>query len=194
MAQGYVDVPHSTYAEWKNNTLGYAYDLDGSYGCQCWDYASLFWRNIGFPAGYPLTGPLSYASECWSVSRNSNASYNSTTYFDLITDLSDVITGDIIILDGDVNNPPGHIAFADEDYNGTNYLYCIGQNQGGPPDPSGGTPVTRNNLGMSLFLGAFRYKGWNDIPPPPPIVTRKSNFKWVLYARKLNDNRKGNVL
>ena len=46
---GYVDIPHATYDEWRNATLGNGYDIDGSYGCQCWDFASEFWRNVGFP-------------------------------------------------------------------------------------------------------------------------------------------------
>lgn len=183
MEEGYSDIAHETYDVWKTNTLGHAYNLDGSYGCQCWDYASLFWRNVGFPVGYPLTGGLHYASQCWTVSRVQNAGDT----FDLIDLLSLVKQGDIIVLDGDINNPPGHIAFADEDYDGSGYLWCIGQNQGGTPLPGGGTAVTRNRLGMSLFLGAFRYKDWENPPPPPPTTTQKK-FPWVLYARKLRNN------
>lgn len=193
MASGYVDVPHSTYEEWKNNTIGNEYDLDGSYGCQCWDYASLFWRNIGFPAGYPLTGGLHYAYQCWTASRIQNSAYNGTTYFDLIEGIANVKQGDILVLNGTPSNPPGHITFADEDYDGSGYIWCIGQNQGGPPSPSGGTAVTRNHLGVSDFLGAFRYRGWGGPTPPPPSSTKK-NFKWVLYARKLNNRRNNNML
>lgn len=188
MSEGYSNIAHATYSEWKTNTIGRAFDLDGSYGCQCWDYASLFWRNVGFPIGYPNTGPNHYASECWTYSRLANQSWAGTTYFDLVNNLSDVKQGDIIVLDGNTVNPPGHIAFADEDYDGSGYLYCIGQNQGGAPDPSGGTAVTRNHLGMELFLGAFRYKGWKTPPPPTPTET-KHRFPWVLYARKFREKR-----
>lgn len=185
MASGYVDLPHATYDEWKYNTLGNEYDLDGAYGCQCWDYASLFWRNVGFAAGYPLTGPQHYAYECWTVNRSNNQG----DVFDLVTNLNDVKTGDIIVLNGNTANPPGHIAFADEDYDGGAYIWAIGQNQGGAPSPSGGTAVTRNHLGVSDFLGAFRYKGWHEIPPTP--VNIKRPFPWVLRARKLNRMRNG---
>lgn len=187
MASGYVDVPHNTYDEWRNNTIGNEYDLDGSYGCTCWDYASLFWRNVGFPAGYPLTGASGYASECWTTSRTSNASYNGTTYFDLIDNKTEIKRGDIIVMNGNASNPPGHITFADEDYNGTNYINCVGQNQGGAPSPGGGTAVTLNTLGLDEFLGAFRFKAWH-IPPTPP-VTKQSKFPFVLYAKKLRENR-----
>ena len=32
---GFVQIPHSTYDEWRNATLGNGYDIDGYYGCQC---------------------------------------------------------------------------------------------------------------------------------------------------------------
>ena len=184
MAEGYSDIPHGSYAIWKSNTLGHEYDLDGRYGCQCWDYASLFWRNVGFPAGYPQTGNLHYASQCWTASRVQNAGDT----FDLIYAIADVKQGDVIVLDGNSQNPPGHIAFADEDYDGSGYLWCIGQNQGGTPLPGGGTAVTRNHLGMSLFLGAFRYKAWHTTPPTP-VQSKpfKRKFPWVLYANKLRN-------
>lgn len=186
MAEGYSDIPHGTYAIWKSNTLGHAYDLDSSYGCQCWDYASLFWRNVGFAAGYPLTGPNHYASECWSVNRVANAG----DQFDLIADKSQILQGDIIVLNGNSSNPPGHIAFADEDYSNPNSIMAIGQNQGGTPLPGGGTAVTRNSIGLDLFLGAFRYKGWHTTPPTPVVhkTIPKSGFKWAIYAHKIRQN------
>lgn len=185
MAEGYSDIAHGTYTIWRLNTLGHAYDLDGYYGCQCWDYASLFWRNVGFPAGYPLTGVNGYAYECWTVSRSANAG----SQFDLINSKQSIKTGDIIVLNASSLNVAGHIAFADEDYNGTDYIYAIGQNQGGTPDPSGGTPVTRNIIGLDQFLGAFRYKAWHTTPPTPTShgVLKKSKFPWVLYANKLRN-------
>lgn len=183
MAEGYSDIAHSTYAEWKTNTIGHEYDLDGSYGCQCWDYASLFWRNVGFPAGYPLTGGLHYAYQCWTASRVENAGDT----FDLIYALADVKQGDVIVMNGTSANPPGHITFADEDYDGSGYIWCVGQNQGGTPLPGGGTAVTRNHLGTGDFLGAFRYKAWHTTPPTP--TTTKKRFPWVLYANKLRNNR-----
>lgn len=184
MAEGYSNIAHGTYSEWRTNTLGHEYDLDGSYGCQCWDYASLFWRNVGFPAGYPLTGINGYAYECWTNSRIQNQG----NQFDLIYSKESIQQGDIIVLNGNTSNPAGHITFADEGYNGTDYIYAIGQNQGGTPLPGGGTAVTRNQVGLDLFLGAFRYKGWHTPTPPTPQGGRaKRGFKWVLYANKLRN-------
>ena len=189
MAEGYSNIPHSNYDEWRANTIGHAYDLDGSYGCQCWDYASLFWRNVGFPAGYPLTGGLHYAYQCWTVSKIQNSAYNGTVYFELIDMISLVKRGDVIVMNGTISNPPGHITFADEDYDGSGYIWCVGQNQGGSPEPGGGTAVTRNHLGVQDFLGAFRYKGWESPTPPTPVGDEEEKkFPWVFYARKLRNH------
>lgn len=180
---GYVDVPHSTYEEWKQNTINNGYDVDGYWGCQCWDFASLFWRNVGYAAGYPLTGPNHSAYECWTVSREANQG----SEFDLIYNKEEIKIGDVIVFGGGAN---GHIAFANEDYGGTDSMECLGQNQGGgTPGPGGGTSVSLNILNLSGFLGAFRYKGWESTPPQPPLpsLTTNNHFPWVLIARKLRN-------
>jgi hypothetical protein len=188
MASGYVDVPHTTYDQWKANTLGNEYDLDGSYGCQCWDYASLFWRNVGFAAGYPLTGPNHSAYEIWTVNKEANRGDK----FYLIYDKTQIKRGDIIVMNATASNPAGHITFADEDYNGTNSISCMGQNQGGTPSPGGGTAVTINTLGLGDFLGVFRYVDW--VNPTPPTPTRRTGFPWFILSRKLNNKRNGNMI
>lgn len=181
---GYVSIPTTTYAVWKNATLGNGYNADGYFGCQCWDFAAEFWYNVGFGTGYPHTGPNLAAYECWTVSRVENAADK----FDLIYNANELKQGDIIVFDAGSIDVYGHIAFADEDYNGTNTIRCLGQNQGGgTPDPSGGTTASLNNLNLGQFLGAFRYKEWEVTPPTP--TAKKNHFKWVLYARKLNQMR-----
>ena len=187
MAQGYVTIGHDTYLQWRTNTLGQAYDVDGAYGCQCWDYTAEFWWNVGFPAGYPLTGPNSSAYECWSVNRYNNISYGGETYFDLVNSINDVQTGDVLVWNYSTSWVNGHIAFADEDYDGSGYIWVLGQNQGGPILPSGGTAVDRHRLPVTNFLGAFRYRAWH-VPPPTPTETTK-RFPWVLYSHKLRNIR-----
>ena len=186
---GYITVPHSTYIEWRTNTLGEGYDADGVYPCECWDYCAIFWYSVGYPQGYPITqtGGNGQAWMCWTYSRDINKQYNGTTYFDLIYNLSEVQAGDVVVLNGTTSNPAGHIAFADENYDGSGYLWCIGQNQGGTPLPGGGTLVTRNRLGMGDFLGAFRYRAWHTTPPTPTVY--KKRFPWVIYMGKLRNER-----
>lgn len=184
MAQGYVDVPHASYSEWRANTIGNEYDLDGAWGCQCWDYASLFWRNVGFGVGYPLTGN-GYAYGCWTINKN----VNKGDKFDLVYNLSDVKRGDIVVLDHGrfSGDDAGHIAFADEDYNGTNTLRLVGQNQENP-SAAIGHKVSADNMSVAKFLGAFRYKEWHA-SPTPPARRRKSGYPFVLYAKKLRTKR-----
>ena len=74
MAQynGYVEVPHSSYDEWRSATIGNGYNVDGLYGNQCWDYCALLWHQ------YNLTlvtrpGIGGGAADCWLISRNINA-------------------------------------------------------------------------------------------------------------------------
>ena len=175
---GYVSIPHSTYAEWKSSVLNNSYDADGLYGAQCWDLAAEFWYNLGFPQGYPITGGND-AAGVWP-----NRETNKGDKFDLITSINDVLEGDVMCFSGPTS--VGHIAFADENYpQGATYMNLLGQNQGGgEPAPGGGTTATVESFNISSFQGAFRYKGWHEVPPTP-TVSGKSKFPWVLYARKI---------
>lgn len=193
---GYVVLPTNTYLAWKTAVAGNGYDADGSHGDQCWDLTAEFWHNVGFPTGYPLTGPNHYAYECWTVNRNNNISYNGTTYFELINSLDQVKQGDVVVFNGTSGNPAGHIGFADENYdpNKGGYIAILGQNQGsgGTPipviNPVGGTTANVKDLYAATdFIGAFRYIPWQQ--PTPPIVLRRGKFPWVLYARRLREKR-----
>lgn len=188
---GYVTIPHSTYEEWRTATNGNGYNFDSTYGCQCYDLAAEFWWNIGFPPGYPVITSSS-AYTMWN-NRLSNVSYNGVTYFDLVENVSDIKQGDVIVFNYTQSNPYGHVGFADVDYANWNpdpnqpYEFPIlSENNGGTPDPQGGAYTNIHGYDIRLFLGAFRYKAWNEIPPTP-ISTTRSNFPWVLYARKLRN-------
>ena len=193
---GYVTLPIDSYANFKAAVNGNGYDVDGTYGCQCWDLVAEFWWNVGFPQGYPLISNSS-AYTMWSVPTNrlANATYNGTTYFDLVSNLTDVQTGDIMVFDQFSGNPYGHVGFANVDY--TNWtpdpsepyeFPILSENNGGTPDPSGGSYTNIHGYDIRLFIGAFRYKTWHTNPTP---TLQKSHFKWVLYARKLRDKRSG---
>lgn len=162
---------------------GLGYNVDDWLGYQCWDLSAELWMHISeFEDGqlWPKTGTNLYASECWSQSRVANAGSS----FTLIYNLSNVKRGDVIVIDSSAISATGHIAFADEDYNGTTTMNLLGQNQVNPSPTVGHIP-TVTNLDVSTFLGAFRYKAWNSTPPHPPRSVRHSNFPWVLYTRKL---------
>lgn len=191
---GYVSVPHSTYNEWRNATLGNFYNVDNLYGSQCWDLASLFWWNIGFPQNYPVLIGLD-AYTMWNR-RNENASYSGVTYFDLITNVAEIKRGDIIVFNYTSYNTAGHVGFADIDYaswvpdpNQPYEFPILSENNGGTVDPQGGSSTNIHGYDIRLFLGVFRYKAWETIPPgPTPTVTR-SQFPWFLIARKLRNRR-----
>lgn len=180
----------STYEQFRADVLlragqGLGYDVDGYYGYQCWDLAAELWMNIAeFQDSqlWPKTGPELSAKECWTISRTVNAGNS----FTLVYSLSDVKRGDVIVLDASSISENGHIAYADENYNGSTTMLLLGQNQVDPSLTLGHIP-TVTNLSVSAFLGAFRYNEWTPIPPTPPTPTnaRNGKFPWVLYARKL---------
>lgn len=187
MAEGYTNIPHSSYDEWRANTIGHSYDVDGAFGCQCWDYVAELWYNVGFGTGYPHTGPNLAAYECWTVSRYQNAGNE----FDLIELLAIVKKGDIVVLNqgrfpGDT---VGHIAFADEDYDGSGQMWLVGQNQVNP-SATVGSPVARTRMSVTAFLGAFRYKRWAQPVPPTPTGRgkKKTRYPWAIYGNSLRNS------
>ena len=175
----------SSYDDFRADVLaragqGLGYDVDGYYGYQCWDLVAELWMNTPEFANsglWPHTGPNLAASECWTYSRTENAGNS----FDLIYNLSEVKRGDVIVIGASAISSVGHIAFADEDYNGTNYLNLLGQNQVNPSPDYGHIP-TVTNLSVSAFLGAFRYKEWEE-PEPEPEVIEEKHFPWPVAWR-----------
>lgn len=174
MAQynGYVQVPHNSYAQWRTATLGNGYNVDYAYGNQCWDFAALLYFQYGLrlitkPAGNGT------AADCWNVSRAAN----SVPPFISLTGVENIREGDIIVWNSNQYSSTGHIAFANENYRGTNYINCLGQNQGQ------GTSAGANIVELSLtnFLGIFRNTYWDQTPEPTPTEgTKKRNFPWPI--------------
>ena len=131
---------------------------------------------------WPKTGPNQAAMECWTVSRNVNAGSS----FTLVTNVSDLKRGDVIVLGPSSVSSSGHIAFCDQPYQGSNYLDLLGQNQVNPDFTTGHIP-TVTNLNISAFLGAFRLTAWQHGGggKSHAIFKERKGFPWVLYARKL---------
>ena len=171
MAQfnGYVKVAHATYQDFRDATLGNGYNVDQAYGNQCWDFCALLWWQYGLTLH---TGPRSWASECWTVSRTLNA----VPPFTQVTSISDIKRGDCVVFKGTSNYPTGHIAFADEDYKeGMTRMNFLGQNQGqGSLKPS-----NIANISLANFIGAFRNSNWST-PKPTPENDKKRKFPWAV--------------
>lgn len=188
-----LPISTSSYNSFRSDVLtrasqGLGYDVDGYYGYQCWDLCAELWMNLPEFANsglWPHTGTNLWASECWTQSRTENAGDS----FDLIYTVEDLKRGDVIVLDSSAISATGHIAFCDEDYTGDT-MNLLGQNQVNPSLTLGHIP-TVTNINITAFLGGFRLKTWSPTPPTPPhpIAGRgRTNFPWVLYARKLRKN------
>ena len=182
----YPQYPHSTYDIFRNAVNGQFVDLDGQYGAQCWDGACLIYvqddvgqylytaHNVGQGEGT--------AKSCWINvdARNRNAS----GHFSPIYNKTEIKKGDIIVFNtySGWYGSAGHIGYADEDYNGTDYINVLGENQGTGSNPTTGKAFSINRLYLgSAFLGAFRYDAWNQPTPPPPTPThRKRHFPYPI--------------
>ena len=188
---GWQTVTVASYAAFKAVVNNNGWDLDNYAGDQCYDVAFLLWYSIGFPQGYPVNGGTGNAYDIWTQ-RNNNISYNGVTYFDIIPNLADVKQGDVLIYDQFSLNPYGHIGLADEDYStwsaahpGDYEFPILSQNNNGTPYIGGGSYANIHGYDTRLFLGAFRYKAWEQ--PVPPTPSERKKFPWVLYARKIRE-------
>lgn len=177
--RGYRTVPHGSYDEWRAATISNQYDVDYyplRQPFQCWDYCALLYFQYGRVL-QTRPGGNGTAADCWNFSRT----YNSQPPFTSIEGVSNIKRGDILVWNSNEYSSTGHIAFADEDYRGTNLLNCLGQNQG--TNGQGQIVVKVTELSLTNFLGIFRNTEWKSSPvPPPPGVSNKNNFPWVLVA------------
>lgn len=179
----YPQVPHASYDEFCNHVNLNYYDLDGQYGAQCWDGACLIYvqNDINQYLYTGITfGGSGYAKECWTYSQAREL--NGSGHFSLVYNQEDIKKGDIIVFNtySGWYGTTGHIAYANEDYNGTDYMYCLGENQGPGSNPTTGKAFSINRLYLgSAFLGAFRLDMWNQ-PTPPTTSQEKKHFPWPV--------------
>ncbi|KGR72911.1 GH25 family lysozyme [Streptococcus phocae subsp. salmonis] len=112
----------STYQEYKNRSLGNAYDIDHFFGAQCWDGYADYCIFLGVP--YANCTNTGYARDLWEQ-RHANGILN---YFDEVNVME---PGDVVIFFVDSNwTPDSHVAIFDSDIDGT-FGWFLGQNQGG---------------------------------------------------------------
>lgn len=135
-----------------NATLNHSYDMDGyprGQKYQCWDYADYFWVNqVGRIFITKAGGGC--ILDAWRISRQINAGNE----FDIITRFDQLKEGDWAAFGG---TKTGHIGIVVS--RGGNTVVLQGQNQGEIK-----TKVTRITMPSTYFLGAWRYKGWNQAP------------------------------
>lgn len=182
MAQydGHVSVPYSTYDIFRNYVNGNGFNWDGEYGDQCWDGVQLLYGQVG---QILYTGINNRASECWT--NTTSRALNGSGEFYIVNGKENIKKGDVIVFDRntDWTHSAGHIGFADEDYNGTNYINLLSQNYRNA-SATYGSPFSIDNVSLTPFLGIFRFTPWQQ-PVPPTPTEEKKGFPWVLYARKL---------
>lgn len=178
---GYVNVNVSSYDSFRLAVNGNGFDCDGIAGAQCVDLFLLLNYNLGYNPPYAKAQPDGYAYELWSDP--TSRAYNKSDKYDLIYRIEDLRRGDMIINGATQDNPYGHNAFCDSNYDvNLSYIPVLGQNQGGTPFPGGGAYADIKNWYLDNFLGAFRLKQWNI---PITRQRKQGKFPWVLYARKL---------
>lgn len=172
---GYVEVPHATYDEFRNATLGNGYNVDYKYGNQCWDYVALLYWQYGLTL---ITRPNGgTAADCWNISRQAN----SQPPFESLVGKENIKRGDVIVIGASAFSSTGHICIADEDYPNApdGKIWCVGQNQG----HGSAAPVTRDKVSLTYFLGIFRNTQWQGTPPTPPepkASKKKSKFPFPI--------------
>lgn len=138
--------------------VGSKVDVDCAYACQCWDYASAFWRAQTGRNLQTQQGGNGVAWQCWEVSRYVNAG----TEFDLIYEWKNIKAGDWVVWG---TNGTGHIAMAMENCppQGTMATILFRQQDGVTPQRG----VFDSRLPFeglandNHFIGAFRYKPWH---------------------------------
>lgn len=178
MAQynGHVSVPYDTYDNFRNYVNGNGFDWDGAYGDQCWDGVQLLYGQVGQTLA---TGPNSRASECWTVL--ASRIHNGSGHFYIVDGVTEIKRGDVIVFDRNTGwtHSAGHIGFADEDYNGTNYLNILSQNYRNPSAVYG-SPFSIDNVSLTPFLGIFRFDLWQTEPEEEVIIKKKEKFPWPV--------------
>ena len=146
--------------EFFNYTYGHAYDIDGSYGYQCWDGMAKFCKDAKIPLSVIHCSKTGYVQDIWELRYKSGI----LNYFYEIKP-KDFENGDWIIWGRNYNmTPKSHVAMY---YNGKAY----GQSQNGIKQFNLAT------LDMLKALGGFRWKGWEN-----NMIRLKDGFQSLKYS------------
>ncbi|MGT2926849.1 peptidoglycan recognition protein family protein [Streptococcus cuniculipharyngis] len=141
-----------TYQAFKSEVLDKGFDLDGSFGWQCWDGYAKWCQYVGVPyANCTVSG---YVKDIWEQ-RQTNGTL---TYFDEVP-INSLGAGDVVVFKVSQSTPYSHIAVFDSDA-GNGWGLFLGQNQEGKyRHANGGSSFNLAKLPYSaLYPTAFRLK------------------------------------
>ena len=177
---GYRLVPNGTFEQFRSYILTHGINVDYAYGNQCMDVIMLLYYQYGFRL---RAGPNGYAYETWTNYRWQN----SVGPFQSFTGAKNIRKGDVLVFKAHGAYYTGHIALANQDYNGGSTIQIVGQNQG----QGSGWGASSNiiNYNISYFIGGFRNVKWTSTPPTPPTPTPSKTvdhgFPWAVFTRKI---------
>lgn len=159
--------------EFYNRTVGRAFDVDGSYGFQCWDLWAECCRANGVPLSVIHCSLTGYVEDTWKLRHKSGI----LKYFDAIP-ADQIIVGDWIIWGKDYSlTPKSHVAMAWMN------RQSFGQSQSGIKQAN-----LVSYLDWNRALGAFRLKQWEarkmlDIVPGKLLRTTYNDQPIVLLPQ-----------
>ncbi len=150
-----------TPQEFFNYTYGHAYDIDGSYGYQCWDGMAKFCKDVKIPLSVIHCSKTGYVQDIWELRYKSGI----LNYFDEIKP-KDLKNGDWIIWGRNYNmTPKSHVA-----------MYYIGRAYG--QSQNGIKQFNLATLDMLKALGGFRWKGWEN-----NMISLKDGFQSISFQK-----------
>ena len=159
--------------DFYNRTVGRAFDVDGSYGFQCWDLWAECCRSNGVPLSVIHCSLTGYVEDTWKLRNKSGI----LQYFDAVP-ADQIIVGDWIIWGKEYSlTPKSHVAMAWVN------RQSFGQSQSGNKQAN----LVRY-LDWSRALGAFRLKQWEarnmlDIVPGKLIKTTYNDQQIILLPQ-----------
>lgn len=188
------EVALHSYENFKKETQGKGYDVDGVYGAQCWDGAALLWSQLEKPRNFS-TGGTGGAKGTWQV--QSARKENAGTEFELITDPTKMEVGDIFVSS---LGTYGHVGYVDSKPDlktgtFTQYAQNLGGKAGGMP---GSEFKSSPGYKLSNIIGAFRYKKWTGAKvDKTEVETIKSGrsavesdgYTWINVKTVIKDNQ-----
>lgn len=149
---------------------------------ECWDYINLIWNHLGSKYyTYPPSDPTATNHGVkWGVLNAEALSANQISGLTYITDKTQIKRGDIVV---STDGTFGHAGFINSDYSGEHNYGFYTQNY------AGRRSVALDTYDLHDFGGAFRYNAWQTTPILTSGAIPRKPFKWVLYARKLRNQR-----